>query len=379
VSDFAPLVEGIVRADQAAVARGLTVVENGGAGAAALMEALRPLPRRGPVVGITGPMGVGKSTLIGALLDEAQRRGVKAGVLAVDPTSHRTGGALLGDRLRMGSSGFIRSMAHRGGEGGVSDALPRAVALMTRAFPLVLVETLGAGQDEVAVEGLVDRVAVLVSHATGDSIQILKGGLMEIADLIVATRGDEAGAAAMAAAVRDTATLLPKRPGVLTFSPGDPAGAAAIFEALASAPVRREAPSIPSVERWRLSHIAVAVADGAAAGEAWSRILGPASVTNLPVPEQQVEVTFFHDRSGVEIELLHDPAGSGPVGKFVAKKGPGLHHLCFSVEGFDEAIGELRAAGITPLGEPKRGAKGRRVTFFHPGLFGGVLVELEEG
>jgi LAO/AO transport system kinase len=363
-----------------AVARALTIVENGGPEAAALMEALRPLPRRGPVVGITGPMGVGKSTLIGALLSEAERRGVAAGVLAVDPTSHRTGGALLGDRLRMGSVGFIRSMAHRGGRGGISDALPRAVAVMTRAFPLVFVETLGAGQDEIAVEGLVDRVAVLVSHATGDSIQILKGGLMEIADLIVATRADEPGAAAMAAAVRDTATLLPKHPEVATFAPQDAVATAALYDALASAaPAVRGEADVPPPARWRLSHIAVAVDDPAAAEGAWARILGPSVVSGREVPEQQVFVTFFHDRSGVEIELLHDPAGAGPVGRFVAKKGPGLHHLCFLADDFDAALVEMQEAGITPLGDPTTGATGRRVTFFHPALFGGVLVELQEG
>lgn len=152
------------------------------------------------VVGLTGPPGVGKSTMTGALIQRARERGLTVAVLAVDPSSARTGGAVLGDRLRMvGSSPdpgvFIRSMASRGRLGGLSTTASAAVAALAGArYDLVIVETVGAGQNEVDLAEVVDTSVVLAAPGMGDAVQALKAGLLEIGDLFVVNKADHGGA-----------------------------------------------------------------------------------------------------------------------------------------------------------------------------------------
>jgi LAO/AO transport system kinase len=151
-------------------------------------------------IGFTGPPGAGKSTLVDAVLTEMRSRGDKVGVLAVDPSSPITGGALLGDRIRMqGHAGdpgvYVRSMASRGHLGGLSPAAPPAIAVMARAgFDVVLVETVGVGQSELEVMDLVDVVVLVLAPGWGDQIQADKAGIVEIADVFVVNKGDRPGA-----------------------------------------------------------------------------------------------------------------------------------------------------------------------------------------
>jgi len=152
------------------------------------------------IVGLTGPPGVGKSTLTGALIQAVRARGQSVAVLAVDPSSRQTGGAVLGDRIRMIGSApdpsvFIRSMASRGRLGGLSTTAPAAVAALAGAgYDLVLVEAVGAGQNEIDLADVVDTTVVVVSPGMGDSVQALKAGLLEVGDVFVINKGDRGGA-----------------------------------------------------------------------------------------------------------------------------------------------------------------------------------------
>lgn len=185
--------------DRRALARLLSAVERGGDAAASL--APHALVRAGDAytVGITGAPGAGKSTLTARLVAEARRDGRKVAVLAVDPSSPFTGGAILGDRVRMGEHAgddgvFIRSMASRGHLGGLALAVPEAVRVLDAAgFGWILLETVGVGQVEVEVAGQADTTVVVVNPGWGDAVQAAKAGLMEIADVFVVNKADRPG------------------------------------------------------------------------------------------------------------------------------------------------------------------------------------------
>ncbi|MFO0748945.1 MAG: hypothetical protein U1F43_25255 [Myxococcota bacterium] len=184
---------------RAEVARALTALEGqGGAGDAvgALVDAAAQAPRPGArIVGLTGPPGVGKSTLAGRLVGAWRQADLTVGALCVDPSSRASGGALLGDRLRMRLSGdddgvFVRSMAARQHLGGLAPATLDAALVMRAAFDRVLVETVGVGQSEVEVADLADVTVVVVQPGSGDALQFVKAGLMEVFDLLVVNKSD---------------------------------------------------------------------------------------------------------------------------------------------------------------------------------------------
>lgn len=186
--------------DRGALARLLSVVERGGRPAHAVGRAVYPLAGSGYTVGLTGAPGAGKSTLTSAVVAAVRARGERIAVLAIDPSSPYTGGAILGDRIRMGEHAldqgvFIRSMATRGHLGGLALATPEAVRVLDVAgFPWVLIETVGVGQVEVEVAGAADTTVVVVNPGWGDRVQANKAGLMEIADVFVINKADRPGA-----------------------------------------------------------------------------------------------------------------------------------------------------------------------------------------
>jgi LAO/AO transport system kinase len=195
------LVAGVKAGDVASVARALTLVENRDAVAADILHRLWPSVGRAWRIGITGPPGAGKSTLVAALISRLRKAGKTIGVVAVDPTSPFTGGALLGDRVRMvatahGDDGvFIRSMASRGDLGGLSAAAQEACDVLDAAGKdVVLVETVGVGQTEVEVVDAADTVVVVLHPEAGDAVQAMKAGLMEIADVYALNKADRPGA-----------------------------------------------------------------------------------------------------------------------------------------------------------------------------------------
>jgi LAO/AO transport system kinase len=211
-ADVPELVERARRGEQLAVARLISLVEDGATSRLReVAAALAAGAGRAHVVGVTGPPGVGKSTITSAVVGALRERGRKVGVLAVDPSSPFSGGALLGDRVRMGEHAaddgvFIRSMATRGHLGGLAWATPQALRVLDVAgCDVVLVETVGVGQSEVEVVALADTTVVLLAPGTGDGVQAAKAGILEIADVFVVNKADRDGAAQT---VRDLRQML---------------------------------------------------------------------------------------------------------------------------------------------------------------------------
>ena len=202
------LAERVLAGERRALARAMTLVENETASGRELMRALYPHTGRAHTVGITGSGGAGKSTLTNALAKDYRRRGKTVGIVAVDPSSPFTHGAILGDRIRMQDlTGdpeiFMRSMATRGSLGGLSATAADAVAVLD-AFgkDVVLLETVGAGQDEVEVASAAQTTVVINTPGAGDDVQTLKAGIMEIADILVVNKADLAGADALVAQLK---------------------------------------------------------------------------------------------------------------------------------------------------------------------------------
>jgi len=245
--------------DRRALARLLTEVENRtSAGEAALRE-LYPQAGGAHLVGVTGAPGAGKSTLVAALVSEARNDARPVAVLAVDPSSPITGGAILGDRVRMqlhasDADVFIRSMASRGHAGGLAGTTLGAAAVLDACgFGLVFIETVGTGQSEVEVASVADTTVVVQAPEMGDEVQAIKAGLLEVADLVVVTKGDRPGASRAAAQLRAMLTVggqhdraagdrpRPKRPDVLLVSGLTGSGVAEVLAALDRRAAARDA------------------------------------------------------------------------------------------------------------------------------------------
>jgi LAO/AO transport system kinase len=233
------LADAAIGGDRLALARLLTAVENRTPVAEAAMRRLYPTAGSAHLVGITGPPGSGKSTLVAALIAEVRRSGRPVAVIAVDPSSPITGGALLGDRVRMQAYAddpdvFIRSMASRGHAGGLAATSTAAAAVLDAAgFGLILIETVGTGQSEVEVAAAADTTVVLEAPEMGDEVQAIKAGLLEVADLVVVNKGDRPGAQRTASQLRAMLVAAAPRP---------PAG-----EAGQEAPPERPRPKRPEV------------------------------------------------------------------------------------------------------------------------------------
>ena len=219
-----PIVKGLLAGERRALARAISIVDNDEPESREIIKQIFSKTGNIRTVGFTGPGGAGKSSLVGKLIPECEALGYKVAVLAVDPTSPITGGAILGDRVRMqGNLGnqkvFMRSMASRGAMGGVSKSLRNAIRILDVAgYNIVLIESVGAGQLEVEISKVVDLTVVLFSPHTGDNVQAVKAGLTEIGDIYVVNKADLEGATSLYQTVLDLIGDTDRKPAVLKTS-----------------------------------------------------------------------------------------------------------------------------------------------------------------
>ena len=239
--NVAELIDAVLAGERRAVARAISLVEDGAGELEELSAGVYPNTGRADTIGLTGAPGVGKSTLAGEIVRVARSMDIPIAVLAVDPTSPFTGGALLGDRVRMQEHAtdpgvFIRSMATRGHLGGMALAAPEAVRILDAAgYARVIIETVGVGQSEVDVAAQADTTVVVLAPGWGDAVQMAKAGILEVADLFVVNKAERDGAAE---AVRDLKQMLqmgPARdwdPPVLTTTATEREGVQAAWDAI---------------------------------------------------------------------------------------------------------------------------------------------------
>jgi len=219
-----PIVKGLVEGDRRSLARAISIVDNQEAESRQIIKEIFGMTGKVKTVGFTGPGGAGKSSLVGRLIPECQALGHKVAVLAVDPTSPITGGAILGDRVRMlgnleDEKVFMRSMASRGAIGGVSKSLRNAIRVLDAAgYDLILVESVGAGQLEIEITKVVDLTVVIFTPNTGDNVQAIKAGLTEVGDIYVVNKADIDGAGPLYNTIVDLIGDTERKPSVLKTS-----------------------------------------------------------------------------------------------------------------------------------------------------------------
>jgi LAO/AO transport system kinase len=257
------LVAGVLGGDVRALARAITLVEDGRPEARGVLAGVFARGGRSLTVGVTGPPGAGKSTLVDRVTARLRAQGKTVGVIAVDPTSPFTGGAILGDRIRMQSHAtdpdvFIRSMATRGHLGGLALATGHAVALLSASGKdVVLVETVGVGQDEVEIAGAADVTVVVLVPGLGDEVQALKAGIMEIADVFAVNKADRDGADRLVAEIQAMVSLGAhegRAPAIVKTVATEDRGIGALMEAVEE--FRAQAESSGLLERKRRALLA---------------------------------------------------------------------------------------------------------------------------
>jgi len=374
------------------------MVEDRETGVADVLAHLYLRTGRAFLVGVTGPPGAGKSTLVSQLIAEWRAKGRRVGVLAVDPTSPYSGGALLGDRVRLQRHSadpgvFVRSMATRGQAGGLARATVDAAAVLDAAgFDVVIIETVGVGQGEIDVVRVADVVVVTLVPGAGDEVQALKAGIMEIGDLFVVNKADLSGADQAVASVEGLLALDARPAGtwqppvlrtVATTGDGIDEVVATLerFRTDAATMVddrRRERDARRRVGSTTLTldHVGIAVGDSTTSLAFFTAALGLSVGPLEEVAGQRVRVRFI-ETAAASLELVEASDPGSPVAAFLSRRGPGLHHVALRVPDLAGLLARLEATGVRLVDNtPRRGAHGRWVAFVHPASTDGVLLEL---
>jgi LAO/AO transport system kinase len=386
----AQMMERLRGGDVRALARAVSVVEDGGPPAGELVAACAAFAGNGLRVGVTGPPGAGKSTLVDQMAKWLRGEGQRVGVVAVDPSSPFTGGALLGDRIRMqgfaGDEGvYIRSMASRGAMGGLAKAAADVCAVIEAAGrQTILIETVGVGQDEVEVVGLADVTVLVLVPGMGDEVQSLKAGVMEVADIFVVNKSDRGGAELVEGEILAMQSLAAEAggwvPPVVRTVATSGEGVKELMEAVRRcASEKRErrlrVGAAVRVDGLRLDHLGIAVRSIETA-RGFYEALGLVVSHEETVEHEQVKTAML-PLGESRIELLEATQEDSTIGRFLAKRGEGLHHVAVHVEGIDAMFARMTAQGVRLASDSVRvGAGGHRYFFVHPASTGGVLLEI---
>jgi LAO/AO transport system kinase len=484
--DVQRVLTALLTGSTVAAGRIISVFENDGASAPALFSALFPHTGKAHIVGITGPPGSGKSTLVNALIAVLRRQDQRVGVVAVDPSSPFTGGALLGDRVRMQEHStdpqvFVRSMATRGSLGGLAPTTGEAVAVLDAwGAQTILLETVGTGQAEVDVVSSCDTVVVVTTPGLGDGVQSIKAGIMEIGDIFVVNKADRPDADRAVQELKVAIGLVPVQgwvPPVLTTVATTAEGVGAVLDAVAAhrahqarsgglrerrlarwkreivraaeaelraavldsgagraidalaelvaagqldprsaatrlvagrpatafvvpdapralpgprpiaPPIAPEAPTAAARDAARetapgavvvVDHIGIAVRSLEAAGRFYRDVLGVEPSAPQHIPDDGV-IASFVELGETRIELLESAGPESAIGRFIERRGEGIHHIAIRVPDVAVSLAAARAAGMALVdATPRRGAHETRIGFLHPKSTHGVLIELVE-
>jgi LAO/AO transport system kinase len=441
------IVKGILKGNPKAMARAISMIEDRDDYAQKILKRIFHYSGRSLVIGITGAPGSGKSTLVDQLVNIFKHKQKKVGIIAVDPTSPFSGGAILGDRIRMmrhsmDKDVFIRSMATRGHLGGLSKASSEAITVLEAGGKdLILVETVGVGQDEVEVVKLADMILVILTPGTGDEIQAFKAGIMEIADIFVLNKADSPETEKVERQLKAMLDLGLNKEGIppiiKTVATTGQNVDSLVKQIESFAVNQKEELKIARKKRlilWmlrdiirekidqlinqnikesefndyvnqiykremdpytlsedlirnlkdssmteKIHHIGIAVNDLKKSLNQWKKYFSLKNEEIEEIKERGVRVaTLGFDKEPL-IELLEAVGENSTIKKFIENNGEGIHHICFKTDNLDQKVKELKKKGIRFVqADAVSGAGGSRIIFIHPSHLNGVLIELKE-